>query len=270
MPGNIAIVGAPKAGKSELAEKLQRQLNLDAANRYARIDNVAAGSTKSISHTTNAAVGLWAPYVINSMIASERVRREVANTRKGFQLISVGTILDTIVYQSCHSAKLAEQSREDVTRAQIMMQWLGMLFSDMWPYDHVLLLENSTTLLEVERVYEQQLVEALSLYQVPYARLTGTFEETVEQALAYIEGPGDPAATEADERGVRKSGEARLEDGDSTGPVPGVPNEDREDRPGQLRRAEWSDVSLQGSDAFVRLREIQEASEALPGSEHSG
>ena len=237
MSGNVALLGAPETGKSELAIGLHGRLD-----GYCVIDKYA----KRVSDHMDVAVGLWAPYLVNSVIATRRLQDELAAQRRGLNYISVGTVLDTIVYQSVHSSRIAVQDEHQIHRAQVMMAWLGTIMYDQWNYEHIFYLPYQGDE-QIHQFYDAQLREALTLYNVPYARLDGDAEENLEEAANYITAePVDAEAADLEELGVREGRGDSEEAGDSAEPVPGVSDEDGADRSGQLPRADWTDLQVQG------------------------
>lgn len=141
----IAITGAPGSGKSELAQIIHDEIvkgDIDCQKCHtpvAVIDDYA-GPT---SDRYDLAMGVQGDYLVNLAIAFERIalERHAVNTNK--TIITVGTLLETSVYQALSFEGRSEfkdlpgEQEDFARRVEATLKTLACLYVDTFHYDHV-------------------------------------------------------------------------------------------------------------------------------------
>lgn len=126
----IGILGAPGAGKSKFTRALQRKLgNTSVVDNYAR----------RLQKQTGLALGLWASYSENFMVAGLRQAGELHAFDKLEHTITVGTLMDTMVYAMVKSDVVIHNSTAErqvvFTNAQAAVSALSLWYTETWNYD---------------------------------------------------------------------------------------------------------------------------------------
>jgi hypothetical protein len=183
---NIGLVGSPGSGKSELALKLKKD------------HTIIDGYAQRIEETTKLAAGPWASYLMNFMVANERIQCEIAARRSEQPFISCGTIIESAAYMAMRGAShskiggIAEHNRD-----ALIMQTLGLLFWDTFLYDIVFYLPPTQ---KQEKLTDEQIFAALETFEVEYVILDSP--DKAEQALSHIAAKEELETTEADQPAV--------------------------------------------------------------------
>lgn len=146
----IAIIGAPKSGKSDLALEVEKSI-LGGHPTIKKV-HVVDDYIPAWQSRTGMAVGEFGTYIVNSQIALERlnVEEQALNIYQDAKLddlllITCGSLIETVVYHSFNSYCLALHNGSDQPsgamqgdpRAHTTMQWLTLLKADTWKYDKV-------------------------------------------------------------------------------------------------------------------------------------
>lgn len=207
----IGIVGAPGAGKSEFAKKLAQNPN----GYFTIIDNYVQRLQKS----TGLALGFWGSYTDNIMIQGIRSAEEYKSIHKQIDknddLITVGTIMDTVLYCAMVTDPTWGRKEHQLMSnyvAEIAMRSLGLWFATNWEYQLTFFLPYSDKQREEKRntpefEFNELMAEALESYAVPYFQLNpgpdrvkvateivNTAKE--EEAKLFTQEAGSPSVTE--------------------------------------------------------------------------
>jgi nicotinamide riboside kinase len=132
----IALLGSPGAGKSKLAGALARKHELRVVDNY----------VQKLQKSTGLALGPWATYPENLMIAGVRAAAE-AKAAQSDQIITVGTVVDTLVYCAVRSDVDLHSPDPDLRNAAYQaasaaMAGVGMWYSQTWDYTLAFYLTN--------------------------------------------------------------------------------------------------------------------------------
>jgi hypothetical protein len=143
---NIGIIGPPGAGKSKLARQIKAHLAVELDASYedgveptiAIVDNYA----QKIQRETNLALGPWASYSENFMVAGTRRAAELKARKSNLTTVTltVGTIVDTLLYCAMHSDALINGAWEE--NLPVAQRWVqaampaaGLWYRETWDYD---------------------------------------------------------------------------------------------------------------------------------------
>jgi hypothetical protein len=236
-PVKVGICGAPGTDKSSLAIRLSvgKGTNDLWEDTPAILDNYV----EELSNGNGLAYGEWADYIGNLQVAMKRYEWERVWWTKNMPTITVGTILDTIVYASLYAdLTLTYDPREKIAvyrRAEVAMATLGMLLNDTLAYDYIFWLpyrednkSQNPFYLKMDEVY--RMVFETNGISVVYLdepdretnfRLAEYVIREVEKKKRESKKETTSSAT-VDKSGVREGGKAGEEVGDSTEPVPDV------------------------------------------------
>lgn len=139
----VGLVGAPGAGKSELADALRRTddvWDVGYGKHVVIIDNYVS----DIEQETDMALGFHASYIGNLAIALGRYARERCAEANAYNYhrITCGTLLETATYAAIDGMKQIQiaddDGREDqIKRVQAAMGILACLYMDVFRYDHL-------------------------------------------------------------------------------------------------------------------------------------
>lgn len=209
---DFCVTGAPGSGKSDFA--LDLALALDQGKEsWVVID----GYADEVRKETKLALGGWAGWGGNFIVAAERLKAELSWYKREQQYIVVGSAIETIVYFSLNGS--SSVSSEDYTRVAAFMKMMSMLIADFHVYGVTFFLPLPTD--HEDYWLSQEIETALDVLGVPYARLSE--ENRLDQALTIIEQAR--AALEAPkpvERRVRPRGSDGGEDRSLPNDVPNL------------------------------------------------
>lgn len=230
----IGILGPPGVGKSKFARELRKELDFDDATAPPIIDNYV----QRLQKDTRLALGPWASYVENYMIAGERMRQEA---RRGADVITVGTIVDTVMYCSMRSDIVLHRTDSNVQEAyrtaQVAMQGITMWYDTTWDYNLAFFLpyDHHKHHAGWEAEYSRYMLDVLEAFRVPGVVTIerGTPQERAKLAAEVIriaqreeEGSETPVGSSpAIESGVRPSDSDGEGQRGSAEPVPDVPSD---------------------------------------------
>jgi hypothetical protein len=185
----FAVIGPPGTDKTKFARGLARWDGWDEWTKPVVIDNYVT----AIKKKTGLALGPWSTYVENFMIAGERMKQEEAHS--AWPTITVGTIVDTLMYAHIHADLVLHRPEAErqtaYWQAQTAVQALTMWYTETWQYALAFFLpfpEHSHGL-GWERDYARLLPEVIETYQIPgiVTISNGTVEERVKLATEVIE-----------------------------------------------------------------------------------
>lgn len=210
----IAILGAPFAGKSSVAALAVKAV--DGTSEI--VDNYIP----AIEQRSDVVLGMYASWLGNLQVAIGRYEFErKAALNKPDYLITVGTVVETVVYQALYSA-LGMNSQDEAVklytyaRANPTVEVLGGIVGDSWRYDYVFYLPLSEELKNHEdHVYDarvdEQIIPCLEAFKLSFTQLEDSSmeAENVAKMVKEIESEAP------DKSGVRERGEASEGIGDS-------------------------------------------------------
>jgi hypothetical protein len=141
----IAILGGRKSGKTAFANALAKALEEAGHGQFKLVDDYVL----SLGDRTNLALGHWATYIENLMVATERIAAEleVGAIYPDSNTITVGTIFDTIAYTVLRAEveRDTPRGRLEVARAEATLRAMGMLVADTYDYEYAFFLPYSTS-----------------------------------------------------------------------------------------------------------------------------
>lgn len=176
----IALVGAPSAGKSDLAEQLSEAFSATVIDNY----------TQDLADATDLYIGYATTYVPNMLIALERFKREYV--AKMESRITCGTAIDTLAYCACYSSRVKEDSspdeiEEDAVRVAIFMNAINFMMDETWHYNFVFYLPNKSER-KIDQELDYAIREILATLSIDHTPLTD--EDQFAQAMRVIWGSG--------------------------------------------------------------------------------
>lgn len=158
----IALVGAPTAGKTALAEAIRDTLGYEVVDGY--IERIAERSDNSLGH--------FASYLGNLQVAIGRWEAErlaaSGNAKSTAAIITCGTIIETVVYNGLQALVQARADSESMTlralqndkRSSLSMMMLGVIAGDTNDYDHCFYLPLPDDALEENKLVDSMIVES--------------------------------------------------------------------------------------------------------------
>jgi hypothetical protein len=180
----IGIIGPPEVGKSKFAKALAKEHDLKIVDNYCQ----------RLQRDTNLALGPWALYSEDFMIAGTRLAAEV---KAPDNRIVVGTILDTLTYAAIRSDLTLNQGfpsdRTAYVSAQATMQALSLIYSETWDFHLAFHLPYSKEQKEKQRKgWQSALDDAYRLMLESYMpaftyTIEGSLSEKINIALEVIE-----------------------------------------------------------------------------------
>lgn len=176
----IALLGAPKSGKSKFAKALAKEL-ADVAELKV-IDNYV----NKLSKRSDTAMSHFASYIPNLMVATERVALENA---AGDNFITCGTIFDTISYTVLHgraASKFADEAQAEAARASATLGAMGMLVADTFKYDYAFYLPYKKDKDDWNGDLNRLIPLMVEQHYYYVTSLDGTLEENVDLATTVI------------------------------------------------------------------------------------
>lgn len=175
----VALIGAPGSGKSELADRLSTKYNLFKVDGYIpRLEN-----------RTGIVMGYLADLVPNLLCATERLSAEYeCMQNKGEEYVICGTVIESSAYTAIRAVENfmhVEDKRGERMRIQAIMDTLVMMLED-WRYDYVFYLPLSQSHEdEWDKRLDQSIREALATLGIDHAPLMG--ENKFDDAVAVID-----------------------------------------------------------------------------------
>ena len=181
-------MGAPGAGKSELAKRMARSLNRDRSEfRWRVVDEYV----QFLVEKTGRSYGEAADIPHNAQIMAERWTREATAIHQGYSTITCGTIYETIVYNAL--TRLYPPEEETLrfsfyTEARIGMEFFSLMERMTFNYDALFFLplniddgEHSWPAVVNAKIPE--VLEITGRYAVP---LSGELRPDLKHALEIV------------------------------------------------------------------------------------
>lgn len=196
----IGILGPPGADKSRVARAIGAEFDLPVVDNY----------VQRLQKSTDLALGPWSTYGEMFMVAGVRAAAEIKHENS----VTVGTIMDTMVYAMIHSDVLVQRNEEHrqalFVTAQTAIQGLTMWSKEAFTYDLSFLIPYNDEQVKGKGPWERALNEAypvvLEAFELPLVvPLGGETKDRIKIAkeiiqLAQEDNTQDEAqATEADE-----------------------------------------------------------------------
>lgn len=194
MAKRIGLVGAPGSGKTRLAHKLADELRQEYGTT-----KVIDSYVQPIIDKTGIALGHFATYLGNLMIAGERLQAELAWQKAKVNSITCGTILETTTYLSTAVGIQKERDPQNnylFERARVQLESFGLILHDTFRYDHVFYLplpETDDKEVIFDQHLDQELEAAIRLFNIPATRLEGDTDAKLKAALQEIESAKEAA-----------------------------------------------------------------------------
>lgn len=135
---NIALIGAPGSGKSELGQRLVESLGGHNTERnVALVDNYV----QAVERKAMIAVGPLSDYLGNMFVALERYGQERRKRDWAETTITCGTLIETAVYMAMHFVSLAnilDDAGKSAAGPQMeaVLRMLAVLYNDIFTYDY--------------------------------------------------------------------------------------------------------------------------------------
>lgn len=161
---NIALIGMPSSGKTELAQKLAVEL------RKKGTVSVVDGYVPRLSEDRQLALGPLADYLGNLYIALTRWSEERLARMEDDSVITCGTFLETAVYMATHfvglQTILSEQEKVEAgPKIDAVLRILAILYTDIVDYDYAFYLP-PTKGDEETKFMDQQLQAGVEAFKV--------------------------------------------------------------------------------------------------------
>ena len=192
----IGILGPPGVEKSKFARALGKEFGLKVVDNY----------VQRLQKSTELALGPWSTHSENFMVAGVRLAEEY---KAGEDRITVGTVIDSIVYSAVHSDVILHNSQAGhqaaYAAAQGAMSGLSLIYGQTWEYHIAFLLPYSQKQREERgKVWETALDEAyltvIESYGVPFVcPLAGTTADRIKIATEIIHLAQEDQATSTPE-----------------------------------------------------------------------
>lgn len=205
-PTFVALVGTPGSGKSRLAYAIETHYGMEIVDNYAQ----------RLSSDFDLALGPYANYVTNLMVAMEREKAEHENRRDlDKDGVTCGTLIETLAYAALlveyHNMQITTPQQQGIiARETVGSQVLSLMIQDMMRY-HTYFYLKLPPEIEVPgqepkfdnytRSLDNAISQIIQTLGVPVVQVSGSVEqqmETVKETLA-VRFPDLEVAAQADD-----------------------------------------------------------------------
>lgn len=185
IPTYVCVTGAPGAGKSAIAALIAEYYDLDLVDNYAQ----------DLAKDMDIALGLWASYVPNLMVAMEREKADHKARRSGERgVVVVGSLIESMAYAGI-KAELAgqqittPQQQGVVQREMFGMQFCGLMLQDLMRFQHFFFVKLPTEVIvpgvepkfdNATRSLDNAISTIIGQISVPMHELTGSLDQQLE------------------------------------------------------------------------------------------
>lgn len=133
---NVALIGTPGSGKSELASALARDMITKADKRVAVVD----GYVPEIELRTDLAIGAITGYLGNFYVALDRYAHERIARRDNEVVITCGTMIETSIYLAMSFIAMAKtlsehEKTQAASKVDAILRMMAILYGDIVDYD---------------------------------------------------------------------------------------------------------------------------------------
>lgn len=188
----VALLGAPGAGKTDIAKRLARALNRDNdGHKWITID----GYVDRLAQRTGRVYGEHAGFPHNIQVMAERWTLEAEASNKGLNTITCGTIYETIIYAARIVAGWTPSTENELMSqgmyADVCMRFLGAMEDTTFNYDVMFYLPWTQERVDSadrdwNMVVNSKIPEVLDAEFKAAITLTGTPRQKVTNALEKI------------------------------------------------------------------------------------
>lgn len=221
----LAILGAPGSGKTDFARELIGLLAKGDYDRFWLIDNYV----DDLRACTRLEYGGFGSHVDDLQVVFKRREWELAWAHAN--TVTVGTVLDSTVHCFVRSDEAARNRREVSLKTEHLRTiagTFGLLYTDIWDYDYAFMLRYKGDDWH-SRMIDAGLNDIITAYHAPVLTFKSEVpdDEKASTAARTIHALEAEQLPKTSEHGVRSSGEASQDDGDSAEPVPDMSEQGR-------------------------------------------
>ena len=190
---SIGLSGAPGSGKTELALRLQKELDDDF--------EIVDGYADQIQKRYNLAIGTQATYFINEILYFARWLPTYSLVLADKNFIACGTDLDSLAYNVHQVESISKEiqtpiSQEFMNRAQLVLQLSVLHYIDqghpklnyILPQKKEIILPDSSSESSVNDIISSKIRQLNLDMRLGFPILTGTLDENVEKIVKDVEG----------------------------------------------------------------------------------
>lgn len=191
MPKYVALMGV--TGKSALAQRIAEEYGMFVVDNYAQ----------EYSESMDVAIGFFASYIPNLMVAFEREKAEQTARMSGAPVVTCGTLIETLAYAGLqaeyHSRQIETPQQQALLHRELLgAQLISAMIVDTLRYSHFFFLRLPV---EIEvpgqdpkwngayRALDNAISQVVEQMRVPVTELKGSTEqqmEVVRQALGAV------------------------------------------------------------------------------------
>lgn len=187
-PLKIAFIGAPSSGKSKIARAVAKESEQLLGHKPVIVDDYV----KRLQKDTDLALGPFASYSENFMVAGTRYAAEFKAMKKGISVFTVGTIIESFLYQAMVAD--IELQRTDpqaaLRAAETAMGGMGLILAETLGYDAIIYLpfvqkgkeENYWS-----KMVDEHIQTVTFSFSIPISIVEGTTNERISKSKKVVE-----------------------------------------------------------------------------------